>query len=54
MMNHDNPNQQTIEYKYAYLLGAIQVSMVLRNAQQIKDFLGDALDHVRPNENVKQ
>jgi len=43
---NDNTNKQTIEYKYGYLLGAIQVSMYLRNVQQMKDFLGDALDHV--------
>lgn len=35
-------------------MGAIQVSMLLRNVQQMKDFLGDALDHVRPDQSVKQ
>ena len=52
-MNNDT-NKQTIEYKFGYLMGAIQVSMLLRNVQQMKDFLGDALDHVRPDQSVKQ
>jgi hypothetical protein len=46
MMNHDNPNEQTIEYQFGYLRAAIAGAMLLRNVQQMKSTLGDALDHI--------
>lgn len=38
------------EYKYGYLRGVIQGVMLLRNVQQMKDVLGDALEYVGENE----
>jgi hypothetical protein len=38
------------EYKYGYLRGVIQSAMLLRNVQQMKDVLGDALEYVGENE----
>lgn len=45
-MNDNNPPRQTIEYRFGYLLGAIQVAMHQRDVHQMKDMLGDALDHI--------
>ena len=52
-MNHDNPNQQPIEYQFGYLRAAIAGAMLLRNVQQMKSTLGDALDHVE-SQSVKR
>ena len=38
------------EYKYGYLRGVIQSAMLLRNVQQMKDVLGDALEYVGEKE----
>jgi hypothetical protein len=43
---NDNTNKQTIEYQFGYLRAAITGAMLLRNVQQMKAALGDALDHV--------
>ena len=52
-MNNDT-NKQTIEYRFGYLRAAITGAMLLRNVHQMKAALGDALDHVRPDQSVKQ
>jgi hypothetical protein len=52
MMNHDNPNEQTIEYQFGYLRAAIAGAMLLRNVQQMKSTLGDALDHINEKSNI--
>ena len=45
-MNDNNPPRQTIEYRLGYLRSAITGAMLLRNVHQMKDMLGDALDHI--------
>ena len=45
-MNDNNATRQTIEYRLGYLRSAITGAMLLRNVHQMKDMLGDALDHI--------
>ncbi len=41
------------EYKYGYLRGVIQSAMLLRNVQQMKDVLGDALEFIDENDTAQ-